>query len=57
MELPKIGNKASYIVESGEYVTGKVIGIDIYEQCVIVTLRLGDGSLYRAKLRKRFTTT
>lgn len=51
--MPAYGQEVSYIMEDGESVSGKVIGIDSYENHVIVTVKRKDGSLYGATLKRR----
>lgn len=51
-DIPKYGDEVSYVIEDGETVAGKVIGVDDYESYMIVTIRQHDGSLYGAKLKK-----
>jgi len=51
--IPAYGQKVSYVMEDGEKVAGKVIGIDNYENHVLVTVKKKDGSLYGAKLKRK----
>ena len=51
--MPAYGQKVSYVMEDGEKVKGKVIGVDNYENHMLVTVKREDGSLYGAKLKRR----
>ena len=51
--IPAYGQEVSYVMEDGEKVSGKVIGLDNYENHILVTVKRKDGSLYGATLKKK----
>ena len=50
---PVHGQQVRYVMEDGETVEGRVIGIDDYENTMIVTVERENGSLYGAKFKKK----